>query len=195
METVENADTRPPVIIGYGTIPQKGALMTAGAERVFTHPDDLPLFMDYPGVSLRAHDTLLMVQPKLIHLPELKTLWVSCDKKLILKVVGNNPFVCRSEADLRAFQAQKPKGVATALEKLTGRPGTVDYTLEQAEAIIRLWHQKPKIPPRKIVIEVATILNVDADKISVQWVKDLVIKFVGTAKRDCPENWKGVRDA
>lgn len=192
MEPVENIMQRPPVIIGYGIKSQEGALRTAGAERVFVHPKQLATLIDGAGIALRADDTLLMVQPRLMTLADQLTLWRACCGKLLFQVVGHKAFPLATERLLREWRNLKPKVSQAEIVQLTGRPRVTDYTPQQADAIIKLWHEVPKRKPTEVKALAETILGVEPDTLKAHWVRDLVIKFVGTAKRDKPDGWSGV---
>lgn len=74
-----------------------------------------------------------------------------------------------------------------------GRPAGITYTLAQANAMIRLWHDdNPRRMPKEVAALADTILGLEPGTIKPHWVRDLVIKFVGTAQRDKPEGWTGI---
>lgn len=195
LKTVENPDTKPFVIIGFGTIGQEAALRTGGAEKVLQHPRDLSLLIELAGVALRPKDTLLMVQPSLLKVAEYKELFDACGGELMFQVVGHEPFPLSSKKHFGEFRKIKARGVETEAVQLTGRPRKVaTYTEEQAEAIIRLWHEKPKRKPAEIVEVAKKILGLPDDHdMKTSWVRDLVIKYVGTAQRDRPDHWNGIQ--
>ncbi len=168
-------------------------MLRAGAEKVFT-PDDLAFVVANAGMTVRADDTLLVVQPGLLKVEDMRDLHKGCDGRLQFQVVGHEPFPLTSDRHFREFRKIKPRGIdETEVVQLTGRPARVAYTIEQADAIIRLWHEKPKRTPREIVGLAKTILGLKADfDLKPSWVRDLVIKYVGTGQRDKPEGWAGI---
>jgi len=182
------------VIIGFGTVGQEAMLRTAGAERVLQYPRDLIALINMAGMALRPEDTLLMVHPSLLKAAEYKELYDACDGKLLFQVVGHDPFPLNSKKHFGEFRKIKARGVETEAVQLTGRPRTVaTYTEEQADAIIRLWHEKPKRKPSEIVELAKKILGLPDDHdMKTSWVRDLVIKYVGTGQRDKPDHWNGI---
>ncbi|MEO0568293.1 MAG: hypothetical protein AAF066_11215 [Pseudomonadota bacterium] len=183
------------MIIGFGTRGQEGQLREAGAQRVFFHPDQLSDFIREAGMYLRPGDILLMVQPGILKAREFETLYKACDKDLLFQVVGRDPLPLKTLKHFSEFRKVKPVGVATEMVQLTGRPRTIDYTVEQANAIIRLWHEKPKRKPAEVTDLAKTILGLGEEvELKTTWVRDLVIKFVGSARRDKPDHWNGIEN-
>lgn len=179
--------------IGYGTRPQEGTLRTAGAVRVFFHPDDLAMLMDHAGVTLRAEDTLIMVQPKLITIDDTRLLLDACGGRLLLQVVGHEAQEIGADIALTEWRKLRADVPQSEVAQLTGRPKTVAYTMEQADAIVRAWHAVPKNPPREVTATAERILGLEAGTLKAHWVRDLVIKFVGTAQRERPADWNGIQ--
>ena len=173
--------------IGLGIDGQESALLTAGAEKVFVWPGERSLVLDVPGAAIRAGDTVVMVQPDAIPVSDLRTIIKAARDDLALQVIGNDPVT-----DLDAFRAQTPKVSHVPMRSRTGRPASFTYTLAQADAIIRLWHEKPKRGPQEIARLSETILGLDPKTLKDSWPRDLVKKFVGTARRDPPEDWTGI---
>lgn len=186
------------MIIGFGTRPQEAALLTAGAERVFIYPSDLGAVMELAGISVRPNDILLMVQPSLLKVGEFDLLHKACGGQLLFQVVGHEPFALKSNKHFAEFRKTKPKGLDSAvIEESTGRPRTVaTYSLEQANAVINLWHRVPKYGHDEIVEKTREILKLPDDaELKSTWVRDLVGKYVGTAQRDKPNDWTGIGNA
>ena len=182
------------MMIGYGTRAHEGALLTAGAEKVFYHPDELSLVVDLAGFSVRAEDTLIMVQPGLLTLADMRILRNACNGDLKFQVVGHDAFPLPTDRLLKEFRKLKPRVAQTEIIQLTGRPRSIDYTPQQAEQIIRMWHALPRQKPTQIVANVEIMLNLEPGTLKTSWVRDVVIKYVGTAQRDKPAHWKGVGD-
>jgi hypothetical protein len=175
------------VKIGLGIDGQESALLTAGAEKVFVWPGERALVLDVPGAAIRAGDTVVMVQADAIPVSDLRTIIKAARGDLALQVIGNDPVT-----DLDAFRSQTPKASHVPIRARTGRPAKITYTLAQANAIIRLWHDTPRRTPREIAALTDAILGLEAGSVKPHWVRDLVIKFVGTAQRDKPEGWAGI---
>lgn len=191
---VEKDDSRPPMIIGIGTPEQAAALKVAGAEKVFDL-DDLEFFLRHPGHLVRDGDTLLMVQPNLIKKSDMRViLSVSGPEGVLVQVAGHRPMKCDTDAHLSAFRQLKPQDVATPMASHLGRPSKVEYTLQQADAIIREWHAVPRKTPTVVTATAENILALDRGALKKTWVRDLVIKFVGTAQRDKPDDWTGIEN-
>ena len=193
VDAVVNFPDKGPVIVGYGTPDQEGALLTAGAERVILHPSQADHLTDPPGLSVRPDDTLLVVQPALIRTATLRRLTAICGAdRLAFQVVGHEPMFCHTDTDLNAWRRQVAKIPGAPMKAVTGRPAKVEYTVAQAEAIIREWHAIPRRKPAEVRATAERILGLDPGALKPHWVRDVVIKFVGTAQRDKPEGWTGI---
>ena len=167
--------------------------IVGGAEKVITHPDGLQNFLDLAGFAIRAGDMLLLVLPSLLTKAEYLILHDACGGDLIYQVAGHKVYPLKTYRHFKEFRKLKPIGVETEVAQLTGRPARVTYTLEQADAIIRLWHETPRRKPAEIVELVKTILDLDEDfDLKPSWVRDLVIKYVGMGQRDKPDSWSGI---
>jgi len=181
------------VKIGIGTKKHGGALMTAGAEKVFWLPDEHDLIVDHAGASIREGDVVLLVDPSLLKLTEYHHIQEACLGDLQWAVVGHEPRRLATNMDIKEFKKLTPEGRETPITQSGGRPSKFQCTVEQADAIIRLWHEKPKRKPEEIVRLADVILGVPDGTVQKHWVRDLVRKHVGTAQRDKPEGWRGVR--
>lgn len=75
-----------------------------------------------------------------------------------------------------------------------GRPSKIPYSMQQADAIIRAWHQPQpnKLSRVAAAREAERILGLDPETLKPEWVRDLVRKFVGTAQRAKPDGWTGI---
>jgi hypothetical protein len=174
--------------IGLGIDGQESALLTAGAEKVFVWPGERGLVLDVPGAAIREGDTVIMVQPDAIPVSDLRSIIKAARNDVGLQVIGNDEV-----RDFDAFRAQTPKLSHLPIRARTGRPGKTPYTLKQANAMIRLWHDdNPRRMPKEVAALADTILGLETGTIKPHWVRDLVIKFVGTAQRDKPEGWTGI---
>jgi len=189
---VEKDDNRGPMKIGIGTEEQAGALKVAGAEKVFDL-SDLGFFVKHAGHLLRDGDTLLMVQPNVIKKSDMRVmLSASGPLGILCEVAGHAPMKCETDAQLSAFRQLKPQDVAIPMANKLGRPSGIEYTLQQADAIIREWHRVPKNMPAAVTSIAENILGIEAGTLGKTWVRDLVIKFVGTAQRAKPDHWHGI---
>jgi len=176
------------VKIGLGIEGQESALLTAGAEKVFVWPGERALVLDVPGAAIRSGDTVVMVQPDAIPMPDLRKIIKAARDDVELQVIGNDPV-----RDLDAFRSQTPKVSHVPMRSRTGRPASTTYTLAQADAIIRLWHDdNPRRSPKEIARLAETILGIEPNALKDSWPRDLVKKFVGTAQRQKPEGWTGI---
>lgn len=191
---VEKYDIRGPMKIGIGTEEQATALKIAGAEKVFDL-SDLKFFIKHPGHLVRDGDTLVMVEPNLIKKSDMRViLSVSGREGVLCEVAGHKAMRCDTEAQLSAFRQLKPVDVSIPMAAKLGRPGKIEYTLQQADAIIRAWHQpRPnKLSRIACTREAERILGLEAETLKPEWVRDLATKFVGTAQRDKPDGWHGI---
>lgn len=187
MDGVENSIYSGPVIVGIGTKEQEGALLTAGADKVFDWRDMKDMLLATAGSSIRAQDTLLMVQPSVIRAADLRHIQSQCGGDLMFQVVGHEP-----TRDLEAFRKQKPKASTGVVQPLTGRPSKIKYTTDQANAIIRAWHAVPKKTRVEVARDADRILGLSDGTVKPTWVRDLVRKYVGTAQREQPADWAGI---
>lgn len=188
LNTVEKEFNDDPVKVGIGISEQEGDLLVAGAEKVFIVPPDAHLLLGHTGVAIRNDDTVIMVQPKLLKISELRK---------IQDGAGNLNFLCVGHEitkDLDTFYSQKGKVSRSVIKVITGRPSKVQYSLEQADAIIREWHATPKKTRVGVALTADRILGLPEGTTKPTWVRDLAIKFVGTAQRDKPENWNGIKE-
>lgn len=182
------------MIVGFGTYAQEGALRTAGAENVFRHPRDLNFLIERVSLLLRAGDVLLMVQPGLLKASEFRLIRDASPDGLLFQVVGHPPFPLTRTMHFKEFRKIKPRGVKTEMVQTTGRPAQIKYNMAQADAIIRLWHDVPRRKPSEVTELAKKVLQLPEDfDLKQSWVRDLVIKFVGTARRDKPDDWSGLK--
>ena len=193
--SVENAHERGPMIVGFGTREQRARLLTAGCAHVIYHPDERDLLMGRLGLSIRDGDTLVLTQPSLLKKSDYRKIReVGADQGIRFQVVGHAPVALATDSEIVEFRRRKPKGKQAPMERTTGRKPTVveGYTAAQADAIIRAWHAKPRKKPGEVRAEAERVLGLPDGSLPKWWVRDLVIKFVKTAKRDKPAGWKGV---
>lgn len=190
---VENSHHRLPMIVGYGTPEQEPRLLEAGVETFFTHPEDHDLVVDRPGLAVRDGDTVLMAQPGLLSLADMRRL-LSAEKDagILFQVVGHDPVRLSDDSAIRDFRRQKARGKMPPMARTTGRPPQITYTAGQAAAIIRAWHAVPRRKPADVARETDRLLSLPDGTIQTWWVRDLVKKFVGTAARDAPPEWQGI---
>jgi hypothetical protein len=189
--TVENSDRNQFVKIGFGKKEHSGVLMTAGAEKVFFAPDEKDLVIERGG--LREGDTLLVAHPPVMSVADYKRAKEACAGDLLFQVVGADPVQLETDADFTDFRKKKARVGDVPIVPSTGRPARIKHTVEQADAIIRLWHEVPKRKPEEIIQLTDTILGLPEGTTKKSWVRDLVRKYVGTAQREKPAVWRGVR--
>jgi len=188
----ENIGHPRPVKIGLGKKSHHVSLYAAGAERVFEHPDDTVQLLKYGG--FREGDIVVLVQPKLLLLSDYQNINRATHGRIEFEVVGHQRTYLTDAASVADFRALKPITSAAQFIQATGRPAKVIYTIEQAEAILRLWWEFPRRKPGDVKDVAEHILGVQTGTLSDQWVKDLAIKFVGTAKRTMPPGWNGLKE-
>jgi len=167
--------------------------MTAGAEKVLWHPEFTEIMIDYAGV--REGDVLLLLNPALLTLSQYRRIKEACRDDILFQVVGFDPVPLATDADIRQFRKIKAEVNGGTIKETgpKGRPKGIRYTVEQADAIIRLWHDVPRRKPSDIVLLADVILGLEEGTVKHHWVRDLVRKYVGTAQREKPKGWRGVR--
>lgn len=192
MDAVENIDTNSLVRIGFGKREHGAALMTAGAEKVFWHPDELDIITHRGG--LREGDVLLVADPKILSISQYAQAKEACMGDLLFQVAGHDPVALTDARDFSEFRKIKASAKSQVpISEPAGRPAKIKYTVEQADAIIRLWHEVPRRKPAEILLLADKILGKPDGTVQHHWVRDLVRKYVGTAQRDKPAGWRGVR--
>ncbi|QEW27815.1 hypothetical protein [Roseovarius indicus] len=192
LQPVEKPGYRPPMKVGFGTKEQRASLLVAGAEQVYA-PDDLPFLVKYPGLAIRDGDTVIFAQPGLMKKSDMTSILSAAEGGgIAFQVIGHEPVICDSDAKLSEFRRQKPRTLDVPVVQTHGRPATIQYTDKQADAIIREWHAVPKRPPREVVKTAEGILGLETGTLKTSWVRDLVIKYVGTAQRAKPDHWAGI---
>jgi predicted GIY-YIG superfamily endonuclease len=112
-------------------------------------------------------------------------------EKPLWNVAGSrNPRIPR-ETSKAAINAEVVK-IAAATPALrsssNGRPSSTPVTEAQAAIIIALWHT-PSVRRSDVVALAGSLLG---KSVPDHWVRDLVIKYVGTAQRDKPDHWSGI---
>lgn len=180
--------------IGIGKHMQRGVLFAHGAERVLTIPEEADCIRDHAGMTIRAGDVILLPHPAAISVGMIRHLSTACGGQLEFEVIGHPPRALKSPEEIAEFRQLRAKDLATEVEQVTGRPREIKYTVEQAEAIIRLWHsEEPYLKPAAICGMVDALLGLPEGTVPKHWVRDLVIKFVGTARRKAPPGWRGIQ--
>jgi hypothetical protein len=179
-EAVEKERYTGPVKIGIGTKEHERALFDGGCERVYP-PDALDRtehdHADPAEAFFRAGDVVVMAQPGVLPMPRMKAV----DAQGVLwQVLGHEPVRLASDEARRAWRKVKPRNVAVdgAPEAMGRPPKWPTPTQEQIGVIVGWWHSGMK---RSLVIQSARRL-VGAD-VPDHWVRDLVIKATGSAKR------------
>ena len=176
MVNVENSLQTAPVKIGFGREVHHDDLRRAGAERVWS-PADRAFFFDKLDLVLRTDDTLVLAQPKILSLAEMKRI---SDLGVSMQVIGHEPVLCQSYEDRRGLRNRKPRAEAIPIVETRGRPSEfTPPTKEQVAAIINDWHSGMK---RALVVERAALIL--GRPVAAHWVRDLMIKHTGSAARD-----------
>lgn len=178
--------------IGLGKRDHGGALLRAGAEKVFWHPEETDLAIEKAGI--RAKDVVLVLRPSMLSARHYERILEACGNDVLFEVVGRDPVRLSGPKQIADFRGLKPKlADGDEVEPQTGRPAKIKHTIEQADAIIRLWHEVPRRKPADICRLADAILGLDEGTVKHHWVRDLVRKYVGTAQREKPKGWRGVR--
>ena len=191
MDTVENFAHKPPVRIGIGKNNHVGALLMADAENTIVLPGQADLLGEHAAVTIRGGDTLVVVEPSVLKLSLINHLQKVCGGDLLFQVVGHPARKLATVEDIADFKKLRARGVGGDIVKQGGRPRAIKYTLQQANKIIDLWHETPRVKLSEVCRLAAAIL--DVDEVKQHWVRDLVKKYVGTAQRDRPEGWTGIK--
>ena len=191
MALVENLRDEGPVKIGLGKRTHRAALYAFGAEKVYEHPEETQSVIHYSGI--RNGDTVIVLQPKLLTLAEYKKINLACGGDVKFQVVGHRPITFVNDKAIDKFRELKAKGKETEIVQIIGRPKKIKYTVEQADAILRLWYEQPKRKPGDVKALAEAMLGLEEGSLSPQWVKDLAIKYTGSAKRTPPAGWNGIR--
>lgn len=175
MTAVEKYAQCAPVKIGYGRDGQVRDLHKSGAERVWTIAER-EVFFDKLNVILRPDDVLVLMEPKLLSLDQMKRV---AELNVAIQVVGHEPEHCATYEQRRAVRARKPVTDGAAPVETRGRPAKINPTAAQVHSIVALWHSGKK--RSAVISEASEIMDCD---LKASWVRDLVIKHTGSAARD-----------
>ena len=144
--------------------------------------------------AFRVDDTLVIVRPTLLLERSYRELAESSDGEGLFEVVGHAPVTLNTPEDIEAFRALKAKvNKSIPIAEARGRRPDIVYSLEQAEAILRLWFETPRIPPGEVKDRAEGLLGLVEGTLSDQWCKDLCNKYIGSAKRAAPKGWDGIQ--
>lgn len=184
--------------IGVGLEEDTVALYAAGADYIIA-PSETHLLKKMRG--FRAEDTIVVVRPTVLREQSYEELVTSSDCEGHFEVVGHEAVQLPDKAAITAFRALKAvvsKSIPVAEAK--GRRPKIVYSLEQAEAILKLWFEMPRQAPEAIAERTEQILDLEPGAISnkvpkdpAKWVKDLCRKYTGTTRRDPPAGWDGIQ--
>jgi hypothetical protein len=172
--SVEKELQSAPVKVGFGRESHAAVLRQAGAERIWPD-DDRDGFFEYLGLALRPGDVLVIAQPTLFTLTEMKRV---SDLGIPMQVPGHEPDLCATYEARRAFRSRKPKAKNAPNVETRGRPAQISPTPEQIKAIVTDWHSDMK---RATVVDRAGLIM--GQPVKDYWVRDLVIKATGSAAR------------
>ena len=192
MQLVENFDTTGPVRIGIGSEDEAALLYGADVEHIIS-PSEIGLVLDVR--AFRAGDTLVFVRPKALHPSRYLALNEISEGDGLFEVIGHDPMPLKTDDDVRAFLALKAKaGRSAPVREATGRKPEINYSLAQAEAILRFYWHKPNKKPSEVLEFAEKMLDLEPGKLKIHWVKMLARKYTGTTKRQMPPGWNGLGD-
>lgn len=182
MLAVGKREYNGPMKIGIGTDAQEKALKKFGCGWVFK-PRELRQVIDGKKLPthmfLRPDDTIVMLQPTLLKLEWFRQIIAA---GVDWQVPGHDPVRFKSDEERAAWRKLKPKGQTAKLVKETrGRKASKwpTATPEQVITILAWWHSGKKLSD---VVDLVRGL-VEAD-VPAWWVRDLVKKHAGSAKRE-----------
>ncbi|MEO1637768.1 MAG: hypothetical protein AAFU41_00805 [Pseudomonadota bacterium] len=180
VETVDRNAVTGPVKIGIGTEAQFPALYSAGAEEARTHSwvkltaeEDADLLV----VAFRPIDTIIMVQPNLLSIAEIKRL-AGMVAGFYVPECGD--FKLQTDKAIQMFRKLKPD--LADVERVENRGGKVKYpqpNQDQLNNVVRWWRD-PALKRSDVVRKVSEMLGVD---VPAHWVRDKVLKATGSAAR------------
>lgn len=184
--------------IGIGLEEDTVALYSEGADHIIA-PSETALLRKMR--AFRSEDTLIIVRPTLLRVQTYRELIQSGEGEGHFQVVGHDAVQLSDDASIDRFRALTAiVGKDVPVTHGRGRPTDHLYSLEQAEAILRLWYETPRIPPAEVTGRAEVMLQLEpgvllnrAAKDPARWVKDLAIKYTGSARRSAPEGWEGIQ--
>lgn len=198
MALVEKFADTGPMNIGVGLEEDTVALYAEGADHIIA-PSETAMLRKMR--AFRTYDTIIIVRPTLLRVQSYRELVESSEGQGHFQVVGHDAVRLADAKSIEAFRALKAI-VSKDVPVVHGRGRPIDnlYSLEQAEAILRLWYETPRIPPAEVTERAEVMLALDhgtllnkAAKDPARWVKDLAIKYTGSARRSAPEGWEGIQ--
>lgn len=181
MQAVVKRNNTDPVKIGIGTERQEKALKKLGCNHVF-FPRELHRVLEDKKLPthmfLRPDDTIIMLQPTLLKLEWFRQIIAA---GVEWQVPGHEPVRFKTEEDRKAWRKLKPKGQTSKLvQEMRGRKASVwpTPTPQQINSIVTLWHSPQK--RSEVVKQVQALVG---SEVPDWWVRDVVIKATGSAKR------------
>ena len=190
MALVENFEDEGSVRIGIGSEDEAALLYAEGVEHV-KPPSEIQLVLDMR--AFRGGDTLIFVRPKALSTKRYLELNRVSDGEGLFQVVGHEPVTITTTEEATAFRALQAKvGRSAPVQEATGRKPGIQYTLEQAEAILRYYWQVPRKTPDEVCEFVEKLLKIEAGSLEFHWVKMLCRKYTGTTVRTMPSDWDGL---
>lgn len=191
MALVENFADTGPMRIGVGLEEDTVALFAAAADHVIA-PSETKILRRMR--AFRVEDTIVIVRPTLLRVQSYQELIESSEGEGHFEVVGHEAVRLTDRKSIDDFRAVKAiVGKSAPVSEARGRRPDIVYSLEQAETFMRLWYEVPRRLPAEVNDRIEAILELPQGTISNQWIKDLCVKYAGTARRTPPEGWDGIQ--
>lgn len=181
VEPVERNGVTGPVKTGIGTEAQFSALYNAGADQVRSRDWVKALIRDDADtlfMAFRPEDTIIMVQPNLLSLEEIRMISRQGSN---FHVPECGDFNLNTDKAIRLFRQLKPK--LKDVVRVENRRGQVKYpqpTEAQMETIVGWWRDTA-LKRAAVVEKVCVLMNADVPD---YWVRDQVTKATGSAARN-----------
>lgn len=192
MVLVENFEDNGPVRIGIGAEDDATWLYGDGVDFAVA-PAEIATIIHLK--AFRPGDTLVMVNPRALSKSRLLTLDQISEGEGTFQVVGHDPMRIADADDVAVFYALKAKvGRSAPVREATGRKPGINYSLEDAEAILRFYWHKPNKTPAEVLEFAERRLELEAGTLKIHWVKMLARKYTGTTKREMPLAWAGLSE-
>ncbi len=191
-------EERGPMKVGVGLEEDTVALYAAGANYIIA-PSETHLLRKMH--AFRSYDTIVIVRPTLLREQSYQELVEASDGEGHFEVVGHEAVQLKNADAIKEFRKVKAvvsKSIPVAEAK--GRRPKIVYSIEQAEAILKVYFEEPRLSPERVADKAEEILDLEPGTISkkvpndpAKWVKDLCRKYLGTTRRDPPAGWDGIQ--
>lgn len=177
--------------IGVGLEEDTVALYAAAADHIIAPSETATL---RKMRAFRTDDTIVIVRPSILRPQTYVELIESSEGEGHFEVVGHDAIRLSDMKSIKAFREMTPiVGKSVPVAEARGRRPDIIYSLEQAEAFMRLWFQVPRLMPAEVNARIEGILELPEGTIGNQWIKDLCVKYTGSAKRSPPDGWDGIQ--